>query len=463
MANVFSQLSSQIASWFRQQQTTIIGRIGGTTEVYPNIDSTTAITKGFEGNAAVYSIIKKDAKKFGSIPRYVEKPESEGKAVEIISGDLQKLLDRPNENQSQDAFFALARAFYKTCGEAFIWLNRGDTSEMVENELTKISDEQQAKKPVLEMYVLPSNKVNVVPDPDNLFGVYGYILESNVRVPIRKVDIIHWKDLNLSFDAIGRDHLRGMSAMLPGRKTLEQNNSATNASVRMYQNDGAKGALVNKTMAKMTPTQETQLREVIDNKINNNDVKGAVAALQGDYNYFDISKDSVDMELLKGKEMSMKELCFLFGLPYALFDSEVTFDNQQMAQKGWVINEIMPDCKQLDGEFNRVLLPAFNMVNKGTICSDFDDLPELQEDKGKQAEWLMKIPYITPNQILEALGYPKRTEPEFDQPWVPQDRAPADEFLAGDMGQQLLNQVYANGGGNTGNGVSKVPQNGRGA
>jgi len=430
----------------------------GTREVYPDIDATTAITKGFNANTAVYAIVKKDAKKFGSIPRYLEKPESEAKSD--ITGALNDLLNRPNGEQSQDAFFTLLRAFYKVCGEAFIWLNRGDTDEMIDDQFLKISDEAQAKKPILEMHVLPSDKVIIVPDPDNIFSVYGYILESNVRVPLRKVDVIHWKDINLQFDVLSRTHLRGMPALHPGEKTLGQNNSATNASVRMYQNDGAKGAIVNKSMAKMSPTQETQLRSVIDQKINNNDVKGAVAALQGDYSYFDISKDSVDMELLKGKEMSMKELCFLFGLPYEFFDSQVTYANKEEAQKGWVLNEIMPDCKQLDGELNRYLPQAFGVDL--VIKSDFDDLHELQEDKGKQIEWMMKTPYLTPNQILEALGYDTRPEPEFDEPWVPQDKVPLSEFLAGDGSQQLLTDIQAmqnaNGRTNTRNGLPKVPQ-----
>lgn len=428
----------------------------GTKEVYPDINATTAITHGFNANAAVYSIIKRDAKKFGSIPRYVEKPESEGKAVEGLPGDLTELLNRPNPGQSQDAFFALVRAFYKTCGESFIWLNRGDTDALMGGELIPLDDKAHSMKPVLEMYVLPANRVIIVPDQEDVFGVYGYILESNIRVPMRKVDVIHWKDINLQWDALSRIHLRGMSALVPGAKTLEQNNSATDSSVRMYQNDGAKGIISNKSMAKLNPIQETQLRTVIDNKINNNDVKGAVAALQGDWSYQDIAKNSVDMELLKGKEMSMKELCFLFGLPYALFDSEVTFDNQQMAQKAWVINEIMPDCKQLDGEFNRVLLKAFGLESKATICTDFDDLAELQEDKGKQVEWMMKAP-MTPNEIREALGY----EP-IDEDWANEvfSQSGWEEVNADDGGDQILADIQAMqlANGDRGNGLDKVPK-----
>lgn len=435
----------------------------GTTEVYPTIDETKAIQKGFNSNTAVYSIVKKDAKKFGSIPRYVEAKGQEGKEADELPGALTELLNRPNPYQGQDAFLTLLRAFYKVTGNAFIWLNRGDTDQVQNDALIPMDDEAHSKMPVLEMYILPSNQMIIVPDPDSMYGVYGYILESNARIPIRKVDIIHWKDINLNFDLVSRCHLRGYSALQAGFKTLEQNNSATDAAVRMYQNGGAKGALVNKTMAQMNPRQESQLREVIDTKINSTDVKNAVSAFQGDWSYLNFGLTSVDMELLKGKDYSMKELCFLLGLPFELFDSETTFANKEMAQKSWVINEIMPDCKQLDGEMNRVLLKAFGLEATATICSDFDDMPELQEDKGKQVEWLGKAP-IKVDEFREAIGYEPIGGEEGDTVIIPTGFQKLEDVISGDNADVAMQQLYnANGSTNRSNGNGSVSKNGQGA
>ena len=92
MANILST----IAGWFGRQRTSQVRVFTtGTTEVYPNIDSTTAIQRGFNGNSSVYAIVKKDAKKFGSIPRYVEGADDE----EITGTELDKLLNQPNEYQ----------------------------------------------------------------------------------------------------------------------------------------------------------------------------------------------------------------------------------------------------------------------------------------------------------------------------------------------------------------------------
>lgn len=121
----------------------------GTTEVYPTIDETKAIQKGFNSNTAVYSIVKKDAKKFGSIPRYVEAKGQEGKEADELPGALTELLNRPNPYQGQDAFLTLLRAFYKVTGNAFIWLNRGDTDQVQNDALIPMDDEAHSKMPLL--------------------------------------------------------------------------------------------------------------------------------------------------------------------------------------------------------------------------------------------------------------------------------------------------------------------------
>lgn len=458
MPNLLQQVGSVVSSFFQRQRTSLAKIFTtGTTEVYPDISTTNAINRGFNSNTAVYSIIKKDAKKFGSLPRYVEPKGNEGKSEEVLPGKLTDLLNRPNPYQGQDAFLTLVRAFYKTCGEAFIWLNRGDTDMLIDDQLVTLDDEAHSKKPVLEMFVLPSNQVIVVPDPDNIFGVLGYILESNIRIPIRRVDIIHWKDVNLNFDVVSRPQLRGFSALSAGWKTLEQNNSATDAAVRMYQNSGSKGAFVNK-LGGQNPMQQSQVEKVLDQKINNIDVKGAVVAMQGDWSYHNFGLTSVDMELLKGKDYSMKELCFLLGLPFELFDSETTYQNKEMAQKGWVINEIIPDCKQLDGEMNRVLLKAFNLEATATICTDFDDMPELQEDKAKQVEWLVKAP-VTVDEFREAIGYEPIGGEDGDTIIMPSGQQTITDLIGGDGGDQIIQSLAnVNRGSNLGKGDAALPQ-----
>jgi hypothetical protein len=228
----------------------------GEPEVYAEIESDNAVKKGFNANTAVYSIVKKYAKKAASIEHYLENVSDE---TVLEKHPLQQLLDRPNPKQSHFAFFKLVYAFYKVCGESFIWLNRGDANQFVSEvgELIDRTDRQMMEQPILEMWVIPANEIVVLPQRDDPFAVMGYQLRNRPDIKFNKSDIIHWMDLNLEWDELSKPQTRGMSPLKPGYKTLTADNSFIDSMVRMAQNDGAKGAIVNKTLgAKISPTQQ---------------------------------------------------------------------------------------------------------------------------------------------------------------------------------------------------------------
>lgn len=439
------QAGDWFSSLFRRGKTFLINF--GTREVLPDMTQTRAITDGFNGNTAVYAIIKDDAEKFASIPRYVYDAKSvqekdrkrlptKFKALtngKLIKSDLNKLLNRPNPYQGQAAFFKTVRAYYKVEGEAFIWLNRGD----VEGK----TDMQQDLMPVPEMYPLPVDMVTVVPDPENLWGVRGYILKvGGVDYPLRKNDVIHWKDINLKWDGVSKDHLRGMTPFKPGAATLQQNTDATLGATRMYQNDGAKGVLFAEETKGITPTQESQVRTVVDRKVNNNDIKGAVATIMGagKLGYLDLGGTSVDLQLLEGKKLTWQELCALIGNPYEMYNTETTFNNKEQAQKNWVSNKIIPASRELDDELNRVLLKAFLLEDKALICCDFSELPEMQDNMKELAEWLAIAWWITPDEKRELMGYEPKGE-LFDEPWVPNTITPLSQM--DDGFDELANEI----------------------
>lgn len=455
---------STVTSWFKNLFTqgwrfNFFGL--GNREVLPDIDATKAVTEGFDMNAAVYSIVKRDIEKFAAVPRYLVDPKKLEekrkkmpvqfkhliKATKEINNKLTDLLNRPNPYEGQAAFLKKTRAFYKVCGETFIWLNRGDITGPDGRQL---SDNKIDLMPVLEMYVLPAYLMKIVPDPDDIHGILGYLFNVGSRdLPLRKGDVIHWKDINLDFDATTRPQLRGMTPLRPGAAVLESNNSGTKASVRMYQNDGARAALANKSMNAMDPQQETQLRHVFKTKINNNDVKGEIAALQGDWSLLNFGKSAVDMDLLKGREMGWKELCFLLNVPYELFDSTTTYANKEQAQKGWIINSIIPASKEFDDELNRVLLKSFLLEGKAIIQCDYSDLPELQQDMAALTTWLMNAYWITPNEKREYQGLERYDDIIFDEPWMPGTIKPLSQ-MNGDgfdqMMQELNIQPYSSNG-----------------
>lgn len=436
----------------------------GTVEVYIDIDAIKAIAEGFNKNTAVYSIVMKFASKFGSIPRYVydakaKEEKAYKKPVETLdeSHPLVKLMNRPNPYESQDAFFTKVCAYWKVTGEGMIWLNRGDIEDYRLDD-GSFDDAKVNKLPVLEMYVLPSDKVNPIPDPDDVWDILGWKLDLGGQpIFIRKDDLVHWKMTSLQFDAPTRRHLRGFAPLVAGYKSLQQNNSMSDAAVRMAQTDGARGAMVNKTIgASQNPVQSSNVKRVFDQKINNVSVKSEIASLEGDWHYESFGQTATDMQLLEGKQMSWQELCFLLATPYEFFDSKVTYANKAEAQKGWVSNDIMPACKQLDGELNRALLPSFGLESAAYIACDCSELPEMQKDMAALTTALAAAWWIAPNRKLEMMDQEPVDDPTFDEPWIPSGITPLSESGQDPAMEQALTDIQSmqnvNSGANRGNG-----------
>jgi len=428
-------------------------------EIWPNIDKRTAIDEGYAQNTALFSIVNFDAEKFASIPRYVydaasqnnqgvyNKRLTDGTSVKA----LLNLLSKPNNYQSQSEFLQLLRIFYDCTGDGIVWLNRGDVTDkfvqsyvdtagnLVPGQFVPRTDEELDAMPVLEMHVLASGWVGVIPEPNDVFSVQAYWMEVNgKKLIIRKNDVIHWKKQNPVFDPTNGGHLRGINPFEVGRHTIQENKDAVAATDRMFKNDGAKGVLVNENLRwdQLGEVQKQELRDMIDNRINNaSEVKGAVATLGGKWNYFNIAKDSVDKALLEGKKFTWQELCFLIKVPYELFNTETTYANKEQAQKGWVSNTIMPACINIDSKFTERLAPAFSLIDKNgnpsiVICSDFSALPEMKKDTAALITAFQQAWYITPNQRLVELGFDPNPNPLFNEPWIPDGIRPLSDVIA---------------------------------
>jgi HK97 family phage portal protein len=452
--------------------TSIVRQFGGM-PVYPDPD-VERFLEAYTENAAVYSIVNLAARKFSFIPRYlvVEEDEEQEKSYKRLlkqgqflkaqkvktkaystpqgkagPESLEALLARPNPTYGQDLFYYSIYVSYKICGEAFVWLNRGDIEGM--------EDDTADQMPVLEMYWLPADLVTIIPDPLDVWGVMGYELDiDGKRAFVRKSDVIHWKTFNPFFDGTTREHLRGL--LPPINKILQQEEDSTDAAVAMYQHGGARGVLTEKSLKNISVEQKTKIEEITSKRINNKDLKSSIANLQGDWAYIDIGKDSVDMQLLEGNDKAFAKLCHAFGVPPGLFLIDQTYENQRSNRKRMLSELIMPDCASFNDEMNRLLLPAFGLKGQ-KIEPDYSELPEMQEDMKDMIVTLKDAP-ITKNEFREAIGYDPLPVEEMDKVFVTSNEVPIDEI--GEM-DKILN-AGPNGQGNRENSNGKVSNNGQG-
>ena len=386
------------------------------------------VDDGYMGNSDVYSIVTFLARKAGSIPWYVYKMKPGEKAntslerykqlskglhnkgaferalmerknayeENMVTGTpLAKLLEKPNPQQAQDQFFQNLFGYRILSGEGNIYGNDGN----IENGK------------FLELNVLPTQFLEIYPDPNDLYGLLGYKLMVAQGINIPKANVCHWKSWNPDFNDVTRSHLRGVSPLRSAWKLLRMSNNAADASAKMTQNGGAKGALVpqpvNNNIPQMTPEQASIIQRAINERINGTDNKGSIGVMQYPYNYLNFGLSSVDMELVKTLQMTLHQWCRVFGMPIVLFDTDTSsYNNYTNGMRDLITNTIAPLCAELRDELNAWLVPRFGE----NVYIDFDisALPELQSDMEKMVGQLKQADWLTFDEKRTAMGYEEK-------------------------------------------------------
>lgn len=425
----------------------------GNIAVYPDPKTQSYVKEGYSGNLSAYTVISFISRKFANMPYYLFQVKDEfaakqykayikridsvfkghDKAVKAlfrkaystniktksyqenqINNAFTQLMNRPNPYMGADFFNQLCGIFYGSTGECIIWLNRGadaDGVPLLEGE-------------VLEMYPLPPGMMEIIPDPYNVWGSLGWIFNvAGKRIPIDNENIIHIRLPNPNFDPVTREHMRGLSPMRPARKKLTEDEAASDASVAMHQNNGARAVIFDKNLngpgAKMSPTKETEIRRVIDRKVNYNDMKGAVAYIQGDLGVIDLAMSSVDQELEESKEKIFARICNAWGIAPDIFMQGTTFQNMIQARKDAVSSVILPMCCVFRDEYIRVLFPAFGLSqDRFSYDVDATQIQELQDDLKDKATALSMMSWLTPNEKRAETNYEPSDEEGADRLWV---------------------------------------------
>jgi HK97 family phage portal protein len=411
-------------------------------------DNRAYVEDGYLGNSDVYAIVTFLARKAGSIPWYVYKMKPGEKSrtslerykqlskgimnkgaferamIErknayeenmVTSTPLANLLERPNPMQAQDQFFQNLFGYRILSGEGNIYGNDG----AIPNGR------------FVELNVLPTQFLEIYPDPKDLYGLLGYKLMVGQGINLPKDQVCHWKSWNPDFNDVTRSHLRGVSPLRSAWKLLRMSNNAADASAKMTYNGGAKGALVpevvNNNVPQMTPEQASTIQRAINERLNGTDNKGSVGILQYPYNYLNFGLSSVDMELVKTMQLSLHQWCRVFGLPIVLFDTDTSsYNNYTNAMRDLITNTIVPLCCELRDELNAWLVPRFGE----NVYIDFDisALPELQSDMEKMVQQLKAADWLTFDEKRTAMGYDAKMG-AYDFSYVSQGLIPLEQTM----------------------------------
>jgi HK97 family phage portal protein len=403
--------------------------------IYPYGKDYTFITQGYNKNAWVYSIVSKCAKKFSQVPWYhykiktterktwneyqqltkegaqdtkarIEARKMRTKSVDQVAVDssLSKFLAKPNRNQSRAKFMENLYGYKLLTGEGNIWtpiLTQG--------------------RPPNEAFIIPKSILALIKG-GSPWDIENYrLLFPGAELNQPKENILCWSFPNYDFDAVTLNHLRGQSPLDAGLLLLQSSNEGAERLIAMNKNQGVAGAVFDKGKRDYpTPQQAQFIRGQFNEIINDKDLAGQIAWLTGDLGYIQFGLDAGQLKLLEQSDVQFKGLCNIFDVPWQLFGNADSYENRKQYKRDFIYDNIAVAAYSLRDELNAKLIPLFNLDrDRDVIDCDVMALPELAEDLKTQAETLSKLWQLTPNQVLEYIGYDRSPDPNMDKIYIP--------------------------------------------
>lgn len=344
--------------------------------------------------------------------------------------DLNRILEKPNEFQSQSSFVANSVGFRLLTGERFLMINK---LKMGANEGRPFA-----------VYNLPPQYMNVVGD-ETMFGISGYELTLGTVQPIEKNTIIFNRKWTPQYGTAG-EHLRGLSPLRAASKDVDRYSAATDKSVSMLQNQGAAGVLFNKEWDEDEATENSgALKYKLNTEVLGSDNTGKIAVANGDLGYINFGLNTKDLAIEEMERLSFERICNVFHVPPGLFNPDkATLNNAKEFKKELITMAVIPELSAMRDDFNELA----KLYGEEDLYIDFDIsvFPEMQDDLEKLATIMEKAWWFKPNEKRVKMGADQDDEnPMMNKYIVPSGMVKIDDLDTDELDRELEREIAAVG------------------
>lgn len=318
--------------------------------------------EGYEKNAYVYACLMKYMNACAGLPWGLYRRGNDGRKLVERDGALNRLLLRPNPQQSRRAWMREGMLYWSLGGHYYV-------------HGVSVSDGR-----ITELYNFRPDRVEIKAASGPYAALhevdtYLYTKDSTSKpVPYSPEQILH------ILDPHPRDDYYGLSSMTPSSRSIDQNNASKDWDVSLLQNAARpSGALV--TDSTLNDEQfERMVRESNQSDIGPRNA-GHLMVLDGGMKFVSMSMNPSDMDWANGIVLSAREIAIARRTPpEMLFDTQnKVFGTYREARKAYYEEAILPDMEYFRDEINRWLMPRFD--DRYEFDFDRDAIEALQDDR----------------------------------------------------------------------------------
>lgn len=328
--------------------------------------------------------------------------------IDTNHAQIDKLLSRPNPNQSFKQWAEMAICYKLLSGERFIHVAGG-------------------LYPVSQLYVLPPTMMEVFAG-DTYLSIQKYNYTPTQRE--FKPEEIHFsRTFHPAIEGYGEE-LRGLSPLRVMALLIQKSNEGMISSVSQMQQGGPPGILsLTSEHGEMTDEQTSEYSDALSRKHNSRN-RGRVSVTGMKADWIKMGLSPVDLDLAESGLFDLRGICRVYRLDSKLFNdpSASTMNNLSEARKAAIVDAVIPAVEDLADDLNQIIEP-YNVGGKRyLIDADVTHFPEMAEDLDKIMERMTKGPFSA-NQILEAMHYEANPNPLMDEPIMDAGRVPLSQWV----------------------------------
>jgi HK97 family phage portal protein len=339
--------------------------------------------EGYQKNVWVYRAIKYKAETASRVPWLLYRRKRNGELEEVTDHELLKLINKPNHMQSGQEFREAYFSFELLAGNAYA---------------LKVGPKVGAPR---ELWSLRPDRVVINPDRYEYVKSYTYTIDQTKGVEYDRKQVIHSKNF------APLDDYYGLSAIQVAARGIDNDNAANEWNTGLLQN-GARPSGAMMTEGELTDPQYKRLQKEIDRKYKGAKNAGRPMLLEGGLKWQEMSLSPKDMDFIKSKQITQKEICAAIGVaPELLGDSDnKTYSNYKEARFALYQEGVLPILDRFRDKMNAELVPAFG--EDLYLTYDKDSIDALKENADALWERVMKAidrGLLEINEGREAIGY----------------------------------------------------------
>ena len=373
------------------------------------------IDEGYQGNADVYSIIRKHVTMSTQAKLVLRKKNKFGEWDDVTDHELLKFTEKVNPQTTFEQFRESYIIYLLTTGNSFwykptieLGVNKGKTNEI---------------------YTLPSDAMEIIQGTNKITApVAGYKLTGSTT-EFTGNEVYHAKYFNQSFYT--DQTLFGQSPLMAAKYILAKQNEASKTESRQFENQGPAYLIFRDSENAwniLTPEQKEELtKELNDAKKLGN--RGGIMALKEKMNVIKLGVSAADLNIIESTKDGRRVLANVYQFPVSLLNETEgsTYNNMKEARKAAWTDALKTLNDNLANGLNMFIIDPVLEYKDYRYFMDYSNVEELQENLSEKVIWMNNAKW-TGNEIRQATGKEAIQDESMDQPLFNQ-------------GQILLNEL----------------------